>query len=141
MAPRNPHHIDQAIVVAFFIAMLAAGLILAGHARGDTVTVPGAKGYTIRLPEKWEPACYKNFYPENGMGPEDFCSGDVLFEAAPPSCAEVAWCKLHGLADEEDLGECGDFDPVSSCSGKPNYKRKLPRCGSGKSKRPCKEGM
>lgn len=76
----------------------------------------------IRLPDGWHP---ENYGRDQEWSAADFCSGDVLFEAAPPSCMEVHWCYENGEAGLRDRQDCGDFDPRPDDR---DYFKPLPWC-------------
>lgn len=52
------------------------------------------------------------FEPDFETTPEDYCSGDVLFEG-DPSCEELRYCAIHGqLVYPSEWRDCDKFSPV-----------------------------
>lgn len=79
---RNPQlQFPFVLLFVFFAPVLAACSTI--PARGERVD--------------FQPKLYAEAdYPSSGRGPEDYCSGDVLFEG-DPTCEELHWCAANGV--------------------------------------------
>lgn len=109
---------------------LLLALLLAGCV-ASSVEKPSKFHDMILFPKGWHPDGYNNNLKDTVWGPKGYCNGDVLYEAAPPSCIEVMWCWNHGpgeLAYVTDFDDCGDFHyqtgdgrcydhPLPACDG------------------------